>query len=131
MSVESNQAEWVRLADMDMATACHMFETYHPKPLEIVCFHSQQVAEKMLKCFLIAQNIEIPRIHDLQILCDKCIEFEDSFNDIYESSVMLTRYSVIPRYPTEWDILEADVKKAMEDAKAVMSFVKGLIYSDE
>ncbi|MCL2222473.1 MAG: HEPN domain-containing protein [Oscillospiraceae bacterium] len=131
MSVENNLTEWIRLADMDMATAQHMFNTYYPKPLEIVCFHSQQAAEKMLKCFLATQDTEIPRTHDMQILCDKCMEIEDSFNDIYEASVMLTRYGVIPRYPVEWDILEADAKKAIEDAESVMSFVKDIISTDE
>jgi HEPN domain-containing protein len=108
---------------MDMATARHMFDTYHPTPLEIVCYHSQQAAEKMLKCFLVSKNIPVPRIHDMQILCEKCVELEDSFNDIYEASVMLTRYSVIPRYPAEWGILKEDAERAIDDANAVMRFV--------
>ena len=45
MNVDSNLSEWIRLAEMDMATARHMFETYHPKPLEVVCFHAQQAME--------------------------------------------------------------------------------------
>jgi len=127
MNVDSNYNEWIRLADMDIATAKHMFSTYHPIPLEIVCFHSQQAAEKMLKCYLVTQNITIPKIHDMQLLCEKCIEFEDKFNNIYESSVMLTRYSVIPRYPAEWGITEEDAKKSIEDAEIVMIFIKELI----
>jgi len=46
MNAENSCSEWVRLAEMDMATARHMFETFQPKPLEIVCFHAQQAAEK-------------------------------------------------------------------------------------
>jgi len=124
MNADSNYLEWIRLADMDIATAKHMFLTYHPIPLEIVCFHSQQAAEKMLKCYLVTQNILIPKIHDMQLLCESCIELENKFNEIYESSVMLTRYSVIPRYPAEWGIIEDDAKKAIEDADTVMKFVK-------
>jgi HEPN domain-containing protein len=124
MSVEGNPAEWIRLAEMDIATSHHMFETYHPKPLEVVCFHAQQAAEKMLKCFLASKNIEIPKIHDLRVLCERCIELETSFNDIYKPSIMLTRYSVVPRYPTEWDLTAQDAAKAIEDADAVMKFIK-------
>jgi len=127
MSVEGNPAEWIRLAEMDIATSRHMFETYHPKPLEVVCFHAQQTAEKMLKCFLASRNIEIPKIHDLQVLCEMCIEIEERFNYIYVPSILLTRYGVIPRYPTEWGITEHDAAKAIEDAVAVMDFVSGLI----
>jgi len=49
--MENNVSEWFRLAEMDRATAHHMFYTYFPKPIEIVCFHAQQAAEKMLPKF--------------------------------------------------------------------------------
>jgi len=116
--------EWVRLANMDMATARHMFETYLPIPLEIVCFHSQQAAEKTLKCFLVSREVEAPRIHDMRILCDMCSKYDDSFNTIYEEAVLLTRYSVIPRYPAELELIKQDAEKALEHAKKVIEFVK-------
>ena len=31
--------EWIRLVDMDLSTAKRIFETHHPIPIEIVCFH--------------------------------------------------------------------------------------------
>ena len=129
MSVETSEAEWIRLAEMDIATSHHMFETYHPKPLEVVCFHAQQAAEKMLKCFLVSKDSEIPKIHDLRVLCERCIEYDTNFSDIYEPSIMLTRYGVVPRYPTELRISEQNAKKAIEDAETVMSFIKEL-FSD-
>ena len=91
MSMGNNVAEWVRLAKMDITTSHYLFETLHPKPLEIICFHAQQAAEKMLKCYLITQNINPPKTHDMQVLCDMCIERNESFNEIYESAVLLTR----------------------------------------
>ena len=39
-------AEWFKYADMDFAAAEHML-TLHPQPLEIICFHCQQAAEKI------------------------------------------------------------------------------------
>ena len=35
MSVSSETKEWARLADMDLATAHHLFATFYPKPLEM------------------------------------------------------------------------------------------------
>jgi len=127
MNAANNPDEWIRLAGMDLATAHHMFETYYPRPLEIVCFHSQQAAEKMLKCFLVSRDVEPPKTHDLQVLCDMCLELEARFDKIYTESVSLARYGVIPRCPAEFGIIEDDAEKAIECADAVMSFVKAVL----
>ncbi|MCL2019506.1 MAG: HEPN domain-containing protein [Oscillospiraceae bacterium] len=119
--------EWKRLADMDLVTAKHMFETYRPIPVEIVCFHSQQAAEKMLKCFLVFHETEPPKIHDLRELIEICIEFEDKFNDIYNEATSLTRYAVLPRYPAELDLDESDGERAIKSASKVKDFVNMLL----
>ena len=41
--------EWLRFANMDLDLAKHSFATMHPAPLEIICYHCQQAAEKFLK----------------------------------------------------------------------------------
>jgi len=117
----------VRLAKMDLATARHMFETYHPIPLEIVCFHSQQAAEKMLKCFLTSHDIVFPKTHDMQVICEMCADIDERFNEIYKQSVLLTRYSVIVRYPAELGLEEKDAISAIEHAEAVTDFVTRLL----
>ena len=127
MNADNNLSEWLRLVEMDMATARHMFETYHPKPLEIVCFHAQQAAEKMLKCYLISKKIEAPKTHDMRFLCELCVDIEKSFTKIYEAAVLLTRYSVIPRYPAELGLVEQDAEKAIKHANEVIDFVKAYI----
>ena len=122
---ESNDThEWIRLAEMDLATAHHMFETFFPKPLEIVCFHSQQAAEKMLKCYLVSNTIEPPKTHDMQVLIEMCIEIKNEFNDIYTEATTLTNYAVRLRYPIELELVERDAEKAIEYADTVMMFVK-------
>jgi len=124
---DSNMAQWIRLAEMDMATARHMYGTYYPKPLEIICFHSQQAAEKMLKCYLISQGDDAPKNHDLQLICERCVKRDKSFDAVYEAAVLLTRYAVVPRYPAELNLMEADAEKAIEYAEAVMGFVKQIL----
>ena len=124
MSANNDVSEWIRLAEMDLATAHHMFETFHPQPLEIVCFHSQQAAEKIVKCYLVSKGIEPPKTHDMQVLIEMCIELDNTFNEIYVEATTLTNYAVRLRYPTELGLLESDASKAIENADIIISFVK-------
>ena len=39
-------SEWLRYANMDLDAAKFLFENQYPKPLEIICYHCQQAAEK-------------------------------------------------------------------------------------
>jgi len=127
MNADYDISKWIKLADMDFATARHMFETYRPILIEVVCFHSQQTAEKMLKCYLISQEVEAPKIHDTRKLCDMCIEVEPSFNDIYKEAAFLNKFSVLPRYPSELELIEHDGETAVNYAEKVMNFVKGRV----
>ena len=127
MSEDSNLFEWKRLAQMDIETARHMFNTYHPKPFEVICFHAQQAAEKMLKCFLVSKDVEVPKTHDMRKLCEMCIQFDASFDEIFEPAVLLTRYGVIPRYPAELNLIIQDSESAIRDAEKVVSFVNNII----
>ena len=90
MNANTDVSEWIRLAEMDLATAHHMNKTFHPIPLEIVCFHSQQAAEKMLKCFLVSQQIEPPKTHDMQVLLEMCIEIKNGTQHVYLTSDTVT-----------------------------------------
>ena len=41
--------EWLAYAEADLGVADHLFQTYQPKPFQIICFHCQQAAEKAVK----------------------------------------------------------------------------------
>ena len=108
--------EWADFSKMDFLTAQHLFKTMYPKPLEIICYHCQQSAEKIIKALLLLKGEAIPRIHDLGLL----IEFlPDEFNvplDILDSCDNLTLYGVKARYPQELFLEEKHAQKALEDA---------------
>lgn len=111
--------EWLDIASTDLNTARYLFETMRPIPLEIVCYHCQQAAEKALKGFLVACGVEPPRIHDLVRLCGMCAEYMPSFislNDICED---LTDYAASARYPSHVEIEEADADSALKQAGRV------------
>ena len=119
----SNISAWKRLAFMDLETARHMLGTYSPKPLEIICFHSQQAAEKILKCYLVSINTEPPKTHDIRKLCDLCTEHESSFDEIFELAVLLTLYGEVSSCPTKIGLVEKDAAQAIEYAESIMRFV--------
>ncbi len=37
----NNAFEWLEYAEKDFGVAKHLFETFRPMPIEIICFHCQ------------------------------------------------------------------------------------------
>jgi HEPN domain-containing protein len=56
-------------ADADLA-AVRAIENHPEVPDEIVGFHGQQVAEKLLKGVLVANGVDFPRTHSIRFLLD-------------------------------------------------------------
>ena len=45
-------SEWLEFAKMDLGAAEYLL-TMHPLPVEIICYHCEQAAEKFLKAVLV------------------------------------------------------------------------------
>jgi HEPN domain-containing protein len=114
--------EWLDYATKDINSAKYLLGM-RPIPLEIICYHCEQAAEKILKCYLIHRDEEPPRTHDLKLLCKICAALDKTFDEISQPCINLTPYGVQPRYPFEIEILEVDMQKAITDAEYVMKFV--------
>ena len=116
-------AEWFEFADMDLASAeflCGM----RPQPLEIICYHCQQSAEKYLKGYLIYKGVlEPPKIHNLDDLCELCSDFDVHFQEIKVACNILTAYGIQPRYPNEMEIVGSDMQEALEYAHQIRDVV--------
>lgn len=123
MKNESDVKEWIRFADMDVLSANHLNEIQYPKPLEIICYHCQQAAEKMLKALIIANDGELQKTHDLGLLTDILSEFVTFPENVLNSADELTPYGVKIRYPQELNIEESHVAKALSNMKTVYDFV--------
>jgi len=122
--------EWFRLASLDFESAFFLKNMY-PLPVEIICYHCQQSAEKMLKGFLALHGREIRKTHDLTLIYKDCCEIEDSFRIIENECINLTDFSVNTRYPYSLEISEKDMNQALADAKNIMDFVSKGILSNE
>ena len=65
--------EWINKAEGDYVTAGRESRVRNNPNYDIVCFLSQQMAEKYLKAFLQEHGIAFPRTHNLITLLNLCL----------------------------------------------------------
>lgn len=118
--------EWIQFAKMDLDTAKHLYQSMSPRPLEIICYHCQQSAEKFLKAILIINNCDIKRTHDLGMLAELCAQYVDVPDKIYDMCDDLTPYGVKIRYPQELYLEEHHACLALEEADYISEWIEQL-----
>ncbi len=117
--------EWFRLAKGDLAIAKGATAT--DVPVELLCFHAQQAAEKAIKAVLIWYGIQAPKIHDIGMLLDLLPSTLQVGPEI-DGSRALTYYATAPRYPmARTRISDAQYREAVRLAEAVLSWAEGVV----
>lgn len=114
--------EWTGMAEMDL-TAAEYLLGMHPMPIEIICYHCEQAAEKFLKGVLVSFDMEPPKTHDLIRLCKLCRESNSSFEQLADACVELTPYGVQVRYPSDLELDDTDMKCALGECRKIRDFV--------
>jgi HEPN domain-containing protein len=118
---------WIKSALNDFVVIDSlMMHVQNPRlrPHELVLYHSQQAAEKMLKAFLVHNGMN-PWGHDLNALRTSCANFDTGFNSvrIVNHCAFLTAYNAA-RYPDFTDIVDANTAtRGLNSAKRVFDFV--------
>ena len=122
--IEENIRKWIIKAMEDYRIAKH--ELSFPEE-EIatspVCFHCQQIVEKLLKAYLISKNIDFEKTHDLEFLLKLCINTDEEFERIEIGNLRF--YAVEIRYPDEF------YTPSIEEAKEcfiIASNVKAFVF---
>src|SRR5690625_661153 len=87
---------WIEKANHDLTNVSMILEI-NPMILDIACFHCQQAVEKFLKAFLLFNDQELIKTHNLDILLKKCGHIEADFLNIDVKN--LDDYAVNIRYP--------------------------------
>jgi len=87
-----------------------------------ICFHCQQVVEKYLKAFLIANGVEIRKTHNIEFLLAECEEFDAVFSLIDPKD--LNDFGVDVRYPG--DIYSPSEQETLEHKQIALQ-VKELV----
>ena len=87
---------WLTKAEHDILSAQRLLEI-EPMILDTACFHCQQAVEKYLKAYIIYNDAEVEKTHDIVFLLDLCKSFDDDFSTIEPANI--NAYAVRGRYP--------------------------------
>ena len=85
--------EWAAKADEDFEFARINLEEEKPFYAQI-CFHFQQAAEKYLKAYIIAKELEFRKIHDLPLLLKQCSSKDATIITLAEDCEFLTTFYI-------------------------------------
>jgi HEPN domain-containing protein len=128
MSEEMEVArQWLAKARNDLLNADNNLRA-EEIPLDTVCFHCQQAAEKLLKGYLAARGYRPPAAHDLFILLEKILPLDATVERLRPSLGVLMPYAVEIRYPDDWFVpsLEDALESRAAAAKALGWFDRAL-----
>ncbi|MED2038559.1 HEPN domain-containing protein [Bacillus wiedmannii] len=112
--------EWVFIAKSDLDSASYLTHM-KPFPTAIICYHSQQCVEKLLKGFLALNGRTVPKTHNLLMLHKSCRKLDEEFSLILEQCVQLNGYATDIRYPYFEALTVQDGLIAIQHAQEVMS----------
>ena len=119
--------EWLKKADEDFDFAVSILDdsTFYAQ----ICFHFHQAAEKYLKAFVIAANLEFKKIHDLPVLLTACTNKVSNLNSIVDECKFLNRFYIDTRYPVHWptEYTKQEAFKAKDAAKRIRDVIKGAL----
>lgn len=121
--MDSSQV-WITQAEEDLLWA---EASLREKVWRGACFAAQQAAEKALKAFLLSKNELSPKIHDLVVLNQKCIDLDQGFKNLEEACNILSPYYISSRYPdvSQFEEYSEDIaKNAVEQAEKIVEFAK-------
>ena len=122
--VVAEAQRWMRYSREELALA-KAIASGADAPARLVCWHSQQAAEKALKAPLIISGIPFPRTHNLVALRAMLPSALAEKMDI-TLLAELTQWGVESRYPGDWDEPSVEVATAMFDAaEGVVAAVEG------
>ncbi len=117
--------EWMAKANDDFEFAKVNLEEGKPFFAQI-CFHLQQAAEKYLKAYIVAHELEFRKIHELPLLLKICLSRDPTFEKLRDDCEYLTTYYVETRYPVHWPthFSSTETQKAFKSTVRIRSFVK-------
>ncbi len=127
--MEHEEVQWLAFARTDLGVARHLNENYYPKPLEIICYHCQQAAEKAIKAMIVAYGIQggIPKKHNLSFLLMQMRNIVDIPERYYDYTDALTPYGIAVRYPNELVIEEHHAQEALKYASEIVEWAGKMV----
>lgn len=120
--------EWLNRAEEDFDFAAANLKEENEFYAQI-CFHFHQSAEKYLKAFIVAYDLEFGKLHNLMNLAKICARKEPSILKIIDECGFLNAAYIDSRYPVQWptDYTKEKALKAKEAAYAIAEIIKELL----
>lgn len=123
--------EWIVLADDDLAFAKAALEDKLEYYLQI-CFYIHQATEKILKAYILANELGFEKIHDLNKLLQICIQKDEEFSEFVEAAKLLNPFYIGTRYPdVVIKVNKSQAENALNLAEQISNFVKEKIEAVE
>lgn len=119
--------EWTEKARHDLETAEREFRL-DGWP-DVICFHTQQTVEKLLKAVLVAQGRDLTkyRWHDLSKLLKVC-RFDEQYRAVLRPICRrLTAHYIAARYPIGAEHTRADARRAVTAAQRASRLISRLL----
>ena len=115
--------EWFKKAEDDEKAVENLLK--EKGPFSVICFLSQQMAEKYLKGRLVFNGRKFRKTHDLGVILELCKKIDKNFSKLEDDCDFLTRYYIATRYPGEFleGISEKEADKAFKKAKELKEFI--------
>ena len=117
---------WIRKAENDLINATNSINIKPKPPLDTVCFHAQQCAEKYLKAYLVQYEINFEKTHNLGELVLLAVKVDEDFQEIIDISEKLTDYAVDIRCPF---LLEEPTKEEARETIEMAEKIKKFVLS--
>ncbi|MBI5620828.1 HEPN domain-containing protein [Candidatus Gottesmanbacteria bacterium] len=128
---KTKPADWLFFADSDFTLAKKALEEHI---FHLVCFHTQQAAEKLLKAALIARGEMPPKTHALRELYLLVVKYAPELEAHFPALKRFDRYYMPTRYPDalpgslpEGLPVESDAWQAIADAEALFGLIRPLL----
>ncbi len=118
---------WIIKARRDLLSAKKLARGKEPY-FDTAIYHCQQVAEKVVKGWLIYHDISIEKTHDLRLLVTLAAEVEPKFVEWLDAATQISPYATAYRYPgEELEPTEEEFLEALKAASRLYEFVCSLL----
>jgi HEPN domain-containing protein len=117
--------EWLSKAAEDFAFARVNLAEQKPFYAQI-CFHFHQAAEKYLKAYIVAHDLDFRKLHDLPLLLKICASHDPAAHQLDDACEYLSPFYVETRYPVHWPTHYSpeDAQRAHEAAELIKAWVE-------
>jgi HEPN domain-containing protein len=118
-------SEWLAKADDDYRFASVSLDENNDF-YAYICFHFHQAAEKYLKAFIVAYDLEFEKIHDLTRLLKICSVKDSTLASLQEECIILNTSYIETRYPVSWptDYTKEKAVRAREASRKIGEKIK-------